>query len=277
MSFIEIENSKHRDALYEELYNTKRNIKSADVFEKTGKRFMEKTNKELFKPITDESEKLNNFFTENLLPAIQNIPAIENKKSLLSIEEKRKEAFKTIGPIAEESMGNTLKKIHYGLNVNKENNFYIGDREVVVENNDILDDERFTGTKGLWNLLRKNTQEDATEQDKINYLFLMKKTNAIHRNNDPENKNPKITTGYKWNNLLRDLWFTKSGRKPPPRKGNVTGQGLASSSNALIDRLILLKGSKEAGNTSLDNEIRNVYKQLFIIGEITEEYDDLIL
>ena len=79
MSFIEIENSKHRDALYEELYNTKRNIKSADVFEKTGKRFMEKTNKELFKPITDESEKLNKFFTENLLPAIQNIPAIENK------------------------------------------------------------------------------------------------------------------------------------------------------------------------------------------------------
>ena len=43
---------------------------------------------------------------------------------------------------------------------------------MVVENNDIiLDDERFTGTKGLWNLLRKDTQEDATEQDKINYLF----------------------------------------------------------------------------------------------------------
>ncbi len=175
-------------------------------------------------------------------------------------------------------MGNILN-IHYGLNVNKENKLYIGDREVYVEDNDIiLDEERFPGTKGLWDLLRKDTQEEATEEDKINYLFLMKKTNALHRNNDSENKNPKITTGYMWNNLLRDMWFTKTGRKPPPRRGNVIGQGLGSSPNLLIERLILLKGSKEAGNTSLDNEIRNVLKQLFNLGEITEEeYEDLIL
>ena len=41
----------------------------------------------------------------------------------------------------------------------------------------------------------------------------MVKTGALHRGNDPENKYPKSSGGYKWKNILKDIWFKEKELK----------------------------------------------------------------
>ena len=41
----------------------------------------------------------------------------------------------------------------------------------------------------------------------------MIKTNALHRDNDPESKYPKSSSGYKWKNILRDIWLKEKELK----------------------------------------------------------------
>ena len=37
----------------------------------------------------------------------------------------------------------------------------------------------------------------------------MLKTNALQRDNDPKSFYPKSSKGYKWNNLLRNIWYDR--------------------------------------------------------------------
>ena len=76
----------------------------------------------------------------------------------------------------------------------------------------------------------------------------MVKTNALHRGNDPENKRPKSSKGYKWNTILKDIWVNRKGYE---------GSGVVdipSDPNALLERLYLLLASQEAGHTGVGNE-----------------------
>ena len=77
----------------------------------------------------------------------------------------------------------------------------------------------------------------------------MLKTNALHRDNNPNNNYPKGSKGYKWRNILSYIW---------EKSKNVEGKGVVvipSDPNALLERLDLLLASQEAGHTGVRNEL----------------------
>ena len=41
----------------------------------------------------------------------------------------------------------------------------------------------------------------------------MVRTGSLHRGNDPENKYPKSSAGYKWKNILKDIWLKEKELK----------------------------------------------------------------
>ena len=70
----------------------------------------------------------------------------------------------------------------------------------------------------------------------------MVKTSALHRGNDPENKYPKSSKCYKWNDILKEIWVNRK---------EYEGSGvlfIPSDPNTLLERLDLLLASQEAGN-----------------------------
>ena len=75
-----------------------------------------------------------------------------------------------------------------------------------------------------------------------NYARMVLKTNVLHHNNDPESSNPTSSGGYKWNNILKDIW---KNRKKYEGKGVVV---IPSDPRALLERLDLLLASKEVGH-----------------------------
>ena len=86
--------------------------------------------------------------------------------------------------------------------------------------------------------------------------MLMIKTNALGRGNDQESKYPKSSGGYKWNNILKNIW---KNRREYEGKGVVV---ILSNPNALLESLDLLLASKEAGHTGVGNELVSICDKL---------------
>ena len=106
----------------------------------------------------------------------------------------------------------------YGL-YDKAGKFYIGNKLAIIVDNDlVVGRDDYEGTPGLWELIVSKEPKNFTNEDYENYARLMVKTGALHRGNDPENKYPKSSAGYKWKNLLKDIWY-KSKKYPEGQTG----------------------------------------------------------
>ena len=85
----------------------------------------------------------------------------------------------------------------------------------------------------------------------------MIKTNAIHRDYDPNNPLPRGSKSDKWKNILAPIWHT--------REKYYEGEGvviMSSDPNALLERLDLLLASQKAGNTGVVNELVSICDEL---------------
>ena len=57
----------------------------------------------------------------------------------------------------------------YGL-YDRKGNFYIGNKPVVInDNNIVVEDEEYEGTPGLWDLIVSKKPKDFTKEDSENY------------------------------------------------------------------------------------------------------------
>ena len=137
--------------------------------------------------------------------------------------------------------------------------YYIGNKQSTTADNDIIiDDEKFKGRPGLWELLMSKQPEKGSfsDKDRINYGRLMVKTNTLHQKYDQNNPYPRNSDGFKWMKLLRHIWYEKEEYEG---KGVVV---IPSDPNALLKRLDLLLSSKEAGNTGVVNELVSICNEL---------------
>ena len=144
----------------------------------------------------------------------------------------------------------------FGL-YDKHGNFYIGNKLVTIIDNDlIVGEDEYEGTPGLWELIVSRKPKNFTSEDYENYAKLMVKSNTLHRNNNPENTNPKGNRGYKWNNILKHIWDKRS---------EYEGEGVTvipSDANALLERLDLLLASQATGHTGVGNELVSICDEL---------------
>jgi hypothetical protein len=176
---------------------------------------------------------------------------------------------------------------------------YIGTKPVqIAGNNLIIDDKKYKGAEGLWNLIMNKEIEDEsfTEDDMDNYKDIMITTKALQKSeNDPTR--PKSSKSDKWNTVLSHIWEEIHPKKPKKGSGlskkpaskrpigssstPATSPGsnikyLPSDPKALFDRLELLLASKEAGNTGLRNELVAICDELKRVGQMIDiEYKDL--
>jgi hypothetical protein len=173
--------------------------------------------------------------------------------------------------------------------------FYVGTKPVQIAGNDvIIDDKKYEGTKGLWELTVHNEPNEThiTEDDKTKYEDTMISTNAVRRENDPAR--PKANKSYKYDRWIKPIWVkhkhkkgkgltakSVTGASPKRLKGaalhKITNTiYLPSDPNALVDRLDLLLAGKQAGNTGLRNELVAICDELKRLGQLTDgEYKDL--
>ena len=312
MSFIKVKDPRKREELIKDFIETRKRIKDNFIAKKVGEIEYQTGLTKLFKPVTEtqkatakeitEAQKATaEKFTQELLPikeGIEELPTKLFRKVFPSIELKASDIM-NLGPLAVNALLQAFTKknidLAFGLYA-QQGKFKIGNKEVNIEDNDIkIDNTIFEGTPGFWELVtsKNPNPENYTEEDLDKYRQLLLLTNAIYRDNNPDNNNPKSSKSSKWKNIIKPIWEQIKKQKEEeeeeyeeeyeeaatipftPTKG--TGlKILPSDPNALIDRFDLLFSSKKAGHTGVRNEIVSILDELKRQGVLkTNEYKKL--
>ena len=173
--------------------------------------------------------------------------------------------------------------------------FYIGDSEIIIDGKDlIVQNVRYTGTPGLYELLFKKQPRGYNETDRKNYIDIVKRTNAARRHySDSEqlsgNRSQKYTSIIAPMLDLRKKTLSASRAASASRKLSSISKRPSSTSggsylkkltkkqveyvywdniNELVDRLRLLIASRDAGHTGHNNEIISIIEELKEAGVI---------
>ena len=314
MSFIKVKDPRKREELIRDFIETRKRIKDNFIAKKVGEAEYQTGLTKLFKPVTEtqkatakeitEAQKATaEKFTQELLPikeGIEELPTKLFRKVFPSIELKASDIM-NLGPLAVNALLQAFTKknidLAFGLYA-QQGKFKIGNKEVNIEDNDIkVDDIIFEGTPGFWELITSKNPENYTGEDLDKYRQLLLLTNAVYRDNNPDNNNPKSSKSPKWKNIIKPIWeqikkqkeeeeyeeeeYEEEYEEPAtisltPTKGTGLPKILPSDPNSLIDRFDLLFSSKKAGHTGVRNEIVSILDELKRQGVLkTNEYKKL--
>ena len=279
MSFLKINDPLKRDAIVKEYLELKKKIRSNFLSERVGEQQLQTDLSKFYKPITETQKATTREITEGLKPVregletirkeVHDIPGIVSdmeavKKYGQEKQEKQKEEeVMGLGEIAKEYLGRSYTDKTFGIR-DENGLLYIGNKQVIIVNNNIIvDDRKFKGTRGLWELLMsKDPNTYYVDDDDYNeYSKLMVKTSALHKDYNPKNPYPRSSGGNKWN-LIRPIW---ANREDIRKKEGYEGSGVVvipSDPNALLERLDLLLASQEAGHTGVRNELVSICDEL---------------
>ena len=273
MSFLKISDPLKRDAIIKEYLELKKKIRDNFLSERIGEQQLQTDLSKFYKPITETQKATTREITEGLKPIREGIEKLPEAiqpigKATEEEDEEEEEDKEMVGEIAYVYLNNPFRDKTFGIR-KEEGHHYIGNKHVIIDNNDIVireNGERFEGTVGLWELITSMNPKKYTDQDYDDYHDLMIMTNALHRNNDEDNPNPKASRSYKWMNILSPIWFSKKGGIYfPKKKKGYEGEGVVvipSDPNALLERLDLLLASQEAGHTGVRNELVSICDEL---------------
>ena len=273
MSFLKISDPLKRDAIVKEYLELKKNIRDNFLSERIGEQQLQTGLSKLYKPITETQKATTREITEGLKPIREGIEKLpENilfEKDIKEFDKELKEFEKELKEEEDEKVGELAAtflnrpNLDTNFGIRKEGiHHYIGDKRVNIVNNDIiLDDETIMGTPGLWELITsKNPQNYDKAKDYAAYRYLLLKSNAIHLDNDPNNRRAKGNyRGDKWKNILNPIWEEIKIKQGYKGEEIVV---IPSDPNALLERLDLLLASQEAGHTGVRNELVSICDEL---------------
>ena len=279
MSFLKISDPLKRDSIVKEYLELKKNIRDNLLSERIGEQQLQTDLSKFYRPITETQKATTREITEGLKPireGIEKLPeaitfpptqplekATEEEEEEDEEDEEEEDDELLVGEIAEEYLKDPNRDTTFGIR-NVEGLYYIGNKQAtIVNNNIVVGDEKFKGTRGLWELLmaKKPDTYYFDDNDYDEYAKLMVKTNALHSGYNPKNSYPRSSRSDKWN-LIRNIWANREHIK---KKEGYEGKGVVvipSDPNALLERLDLLLASQEAGHTGVRNELVSICDEL---------------
>ena len=265
MSFLKITDPTKRDQTVKEYLELKRNIRDNLLSERTGEQQLQTELTKFYRPITESQKATTREITEELRPIREGIESLPQamqpigEASAKAPEEEEEDGL--VGDIAIKYLRLDDKVRDRTFGINKiDGHHHMGDTHVIIhKNNIIIDNEKFMGTPGLWDLivLKEPPEKDYSEKEYKNYAHILKKTHVLHQGNNPNNPYPKSSKSYKWNRFLRHIWEY--------RGVEFEGEGIvimSSDPNALLERLDLLLASQKAGHTGVGNELVSICDEL---------------
>ena len=269
MSFLKISDPAKRDAMVKEYLELKKNIRDNLFSERTGELELQTDLSKFYRPITETQKATAREITEGLKPireGIEKLPQTIGKARGEEEEEEEEydEEDESIGKIAMHYLNKPGTDKIFG--VRKINgHHYIRNKHVIIKNDNIFlpDGSGFIGTPGLWGLITSKDPDkdeiDWNRNDKQLYDILMTKTNALHKNYNPNSPYPRSSRSNKWKNILGPIWNKEPSEEGYEGKGVVV---IPSDPNALLERLDLLLASQDAGHTGVGNELISICDEL---------------
>ena len=289
MAFIDIKDPQKRDRIVQDYINSKKEFQQKSENNKAEglqqQIELEKTYTPLIKATQESAKKI----------------TTEIKNSRANVEQEKGYWKKDFAKSA----------INYYLNISKNKDKYygiqkrgddyvMGSKIITIDNqsNITVDDTKFEGTPGLWELIMLTKPSNYTSKDMLEYENLVEKTQVIFNPLTKEkNDRPKATAKYK--DILSTLEQAydddegEEGEEEEERKEEVEGENenektkkdesdeggsgsgiqfLPGNITGLLDRLKLLYAERGAGNIkSTTNEIVGILDELLRLRYLNRE------
>ena len=168
MSFLKTSDPVKRDLIVEKYLEIKKNIGDNLLSERTGEHQLQTDLSKFYKPITETQKATAREITEGLKPikeGIENLPQAITFTPTQPIgeatgEASGKEKLLDFGEIAEEYLDTPLSSRDKTFGIREKGLYYICNKQAtIVNNNIIIEDEKFEGTPGLLELIMEKTQQ----------------------------------------------------------------------------------------------------------------------
>ena len=261
MSFFRITDPKKRDEMVKDYMSTMKRLHKREMNERLGELSYQLEQERHFKPLIESHEKV----VKQIAKKADEAEAIIPKKEEMGDE---------IGSLAADVKRRILAKdpdvdTTFGIYYSPSGDAYIGNKPVTIQGDDILiENEVYHGTEGLWRLITgvKESQigvigRDFTDEDLLEYAKLLRQTSVLHRDFNPNNSRPRSSSSWKWKTILRPLWDKYKQEDSEEEEGSGV-KYLPSTIKALKEKLAVLLGEYQAGNTTTRNELVPVLDQL---------------
>ena len=261
MSFFRITDPKKRDEMVKDYMSTMKRLHKREMNERLGELSYQLEQERHFKPLIESHEKV----VKQIAKKADEAEAIIPKKEEMGDE---------IGSLAADVKRRILAKdpdvdTTFGIYYSPSGDAYIGNKPVTIQGDDILiENEVYHGTEGLWRLITgvKERQigvigRDFTDEDLLEYTKLVRQTSVLHRDFNPNNPRPRSSSSWKWKTILRPLWDKYKQEDSEEEEGSGV-KYLPSTIKALKEKLAVLLGEYQAGNTTTRNELVPVLDQL---------------
>ena len=257
MSFLNITDSRKRDAIVKEYLATIKRIKHRNLQERAQDFAHHETLEESLEPVVRSTAASTEAITKELVPIKEGITALntklQNPKYVSEAEPKSEpesESDEEKSNIFEEIVQETSEEKlddYFGIVMSEDEQYVMGDKIVQISGNDIVvDGVHYKGTPGLWSLImfKKPDENIYDGKDMDAYEKLVYQTNVMTTPNNVRPKS-KIKQTYKWRKIFSK--FQQEGHGI---------QFLPTDINSLQTKLGYLLGEYRAGNTSATrNEI----------------------
>ncbi|XP_065684438.1 uncharacterized protein LOC136096847 [Hydra vulgaris] len=262
MSYVKATDIEARLKIAKELEGLKKSVYQDSINEKLGYDTLQTNLEKLYKPIIDSQSGIKEGISklENKADQIANTfssyPALldSETKSIMPPEVVNK---MSLGPIAAEYL-----KLYTAKNSKKVSDDIFGIH--YNEGNDItIEDKKYTGTPGLWEIIVKSHPVRYTNDDRNKYKKFLDQTDAIR--SDLNLSKPRSSKSYKYTNVIKPIWEEMIGKSG---KGVVI---LPSDPNALFEMLKLRLAALQAGNTGARNEVVAICDELLRQSQIDDD------
>ena len=100
----------------------------------------------------------------------------------------------------------------FGINFLENGQAVIGNTPITIQDDDIIiGGDVYRGTEAVWELLTEKKGENLfhspySEEDMGDYYEILKRTNVLRENLDPNSTHPRSSASWKWRNIFSKLW-----------------------------------------------------------------------
>ena len=212
MSFFSISDPIERERIVKDYERMKREIREKGENRKMSGQNLNRTLQETFHPVV----KAQTDMAEKIVKSLKEINHVKEEK--IPIPSKRRRVSSDHehgGPLASAFRNRYMSRDNdidtsFGIKF-VDGEPYIANTPIKIENDDvIIYNEVYSGTPGLWSLITEKKKENLEgkydKDDLVEYEGILRQTNALHQDFNPNSSYPRSSSSWKWRNILAPIW-----------------------------------------------------------------------
>ena len=211
MSFFSISDPVEREKVVQDYEKLKKEIREKNEDRKMSGQNRNRMLQETFHPVV----KAQTDMAEKIVKSLEEINPIKQEKIHIPSKKRRLDSEYEQGPLTNAYRNKYMNRdddidTSFGINF-VDGEPFIGSTPIKIEDDDIIIyNEVYQGTPGLWTLITEKNKAKIegkyNANDLAEYEEILRQTNILHKDYNPNSPYPRSSGSWKWKNILAPVW-----------------------------------------------------------------------